>query len=242
MPSYLEIALGALIAGTLDTVAGFGGVLLLLPILVLASDSRDAVLLSAIIPIGWNLVRIYFVRSWIHPRIALLFAAGIIPGAILGAWLFAGIEADLLRRAIGFLLILFGLYYIVRLYMDVPELPRIRHAWFPVVGLVSGAVGAILGGGHGPMQSAALSAAALAPREVVATNGVLGGITALARLAGYAFTGELHGALWIPGAIGLVAGSIGAIIGIRLSRRGKDSTLELIIGAALVLAGVRMIW
>ena len=77
------------------------------------------------------------------------------------------------------------------------------------------------------MQSAALSAAALSPREVVATNGVLGGVTAIARLAGYAFTGELHSALWLPGMIGLVAGAIGAVIGIRISRRGKDSTLEL---------------
>ena len=31
---YIEIAIAALIAGTLDTVAGFGGGLLLIPILV----------------------------------------------------------------------------------------------------------------------------------------------------------------------------------------------------------------
>jgi uncharacterized protein len=241
MHSYLEIALGALIAGTLDTVAGFGGVLLLLPILVLAADSRDAVLLSAIIPLGWNVVRIAMARSWVRPRVALLFAAGIIPGAIVGAMFFAEVDPDMLRRAIGCLLILFGLYYVARLYVELPQPPPIREMWLPFVGVISGAVGAILGGGHGPLQTAGLSAAALTPREIVATNGVLGAVTGLARLAGYAFAGELHGALWIPGAIGIITGSLGAVIGIRLSRRGKDSTLELIIGTALVLAGVRMV-
>lgn len=240
MPSYLEIALGSLIAGALDTVAGFGGVLLLLPILVLAADSRDAVLLSAIIPLGWNLVRIVFVREWLRPRPALLFAAGIIPGALIGAWLFEGVDAGMLRIAIGVLLILFGLYYVVRLYVDVPKL-KMSENWFPLVGLISGGIGAVLGGGHGPLQTAALGAAAYTPREIVATNGVIGGITAIARIGAYAINGSLHNALWIPGAIGAIAGAIGAIVGIRIARRGKDSTLELIIGAALVLAGLRMV-
>ena len=242
MSSYLEIALGALIAGTLDTVAGFGGVLLLLPILVLASGSRDAVLLSAIIPLGWNIVRVFVVRSWVRPRAALLFAAGIIPGAIIGALYFADADPEMLRKAIGALLVLFGSYYVMRLYTDIPQPPKISEWWFPLAGLISGAIGSILGGGHGPIQSAALSAAALAPREVAATNGVLGSITALARLAGYAMTDSLHTALWIPGIIGIIAGAIGALIGVRISRRSKDTTLELIIGAALVLAGVRMLF
>lgn len=240
MPSYLEIALGSLIAGTIDTVAGFGGVLLLLPILVLASDSRDAVLLSAIIPLGWNLVRIIFVRPWLRLKAAGLFAIGIIPGAAIGAWLFEDVDPSMLRSAIGVVLVVFGLYYVIRLYVELPRL-QMSQWWFPLVGLVSGIVAAVLGGGHGPLQSAALSAAAFSPREVAATNGAIGGITALARLGAYAVNGSLHEALWLPGAIGAVAGAIGAVIGIRISRRGKDSTLELIIGAALVLAGIRML-
>jgi uncharacterized membrane protein YfcA len=241
MSSYLEIALGALIAGALDTVAGFGGVLLLLPILVLASDSHDAVLLSAIIPLGWNFVRIAMVRSWIKPRIALLFAAGIVPGALAGAWLLPGVDPDALRTAIGIVLVLFGTYHVIRLYIEVPELPHIADGLLPVVGFVSGVVGAVLGAGHGPLQSAALSATALTPREIAATNGVLGSVTAVSRLVGYAASGSLHSALWLPGAIGAIAGAIGAVVGIRLSRRGKDSTLELIIGVALVIAGIRML-
>jgi uncharacterized protein len=241
MPSYLEIALGSLIAGTLDTVAGFGGVLLLLPILVLATDSRDAVLLSAIIPLGWNIVRIIFVRPWLRTKAALLFAAGIIPGAAIGAWLFEGVDPEMLRTAIGIVLVIFGLYYVVRLYVDVPQL-RMSEGWFPVVGVLSGIVAAVLGGGHGPLQSAALAAAAYTPREVAATNGAIGGITALARLGAYAVSGSLRSELWLPGLVGAIAGAIGAVLGIRIARSGKDSTLELIIGVALILAGARMMF
>ncbi len=43
---YLEIALAAMIAATLDTVIGFGGGLLLLPVLVMVVGSKDAVLLG----------------------------------------------------------------------------------------------------------------------------------------------------------------------------------------------------
>lgn len=241
MSSYLEIALGALIAGTLDTVAGFGGSLLLLPILVLAAGSRDAVLLSAIIPLGWNIVRISMLRTWIRPRAVALFALGIVPGAIAGAMFFAGIDPEILRRGIGIVLVIFGVYYVVRLYVDIPQSPKISEWWFPLIGLVSGVVSSVLGAGHGPLQSAGLASAALSAREVAATNGALGGLTAVARLAGYAITGSLHEALWIPGIIGVIAGAAGAVIGIRISRRSKDTTLELVIGCALVLAGIRMI-
>ncbi|MBC8145956.1 MAG: sulfite exporter TauE/SafE family protein [bacterium] len=241
MTAYLEIALAALIAGTLDTVAGFGGGLLLLPILVLTAGSRDAVLLSAIIPLGWNIVRIIMLRTWIRPRAVALFALGIVPGAIAGAFLFVDIDPDLLRRAIGIILVVFGAYYIVRLYFDLPAAPKISEWWFPFIGLASGIVGSVLGAGHGPMQSAGLTSAAFAARDVAATNGALGGLTAVARLAGYAAAGSLHESLWIPGLIGVVAGAIGAVIGIRISRKSKDTTLELVIGGAMVLAGIRMI-
>lgn len=241
MLTYLEIFIASIIAGALDTVAGFGGGLLLIPILVLAAGPKDAILLSAIIPLGWNLVRIIYLRPWIDWRAVLLFSLGIVPGAIAGAHLFRSFDADSLRTWIGILLILFGVYYVARLYVDLPE-PRKLPRWiFPVIGAVAGTIGALLGAGHGPVQAWGLAWASFGAREIAATNGALGGITALARVAGYGLAGELHSALWLPGAIGIAAGAGGAFLGVRLSRRSKDSTLELIIGIALILAGIKMV-
>lgn len=237
----VEIILGALIAGILDTVAGFGGALLLIPVLVLAVGTKDAVLLSALIPLGWNLTRVVLVRDWVKWKAALLFAVGILPGAMLGSYWFDLVDPEILQRAIGALLIIFGGYYVLRLYVELPELKGLKEWTFPVIGLLTGVISAILGAGHGPIQTWALGAASLSPREISATNGLVGGITAVARLIAYAFTGQLHRDLWLPGAIGIVAGSIGAVIGLRFSMRAKDSTLELIVGAAIIIAGIRML-
>jgi uncharacterized membrane protein YfcA len=134
-----------------------------------------------------------------------------------------------------------GGYYVLRLYIDIPGPKGIRDWVFPLVGVASGALSALLGAGNGPLQSWSLAAASFTPREIVASNGAIGGLTALSRLLGYALAGELHSGLWLAGTIGIVAAGIGAVLGIRISRRAKDSTLELVLGIAIVVTGVRML-
>jgi uncharacterized membrane protein YfcA len=241
MLHLFEIILASLIAGVLDTVAGFGGALLLVPILVLVVGSRDAVLLSALIPLGWNIVRIAMLREWINWRVVLLFSIGIIPGVLFGGELLTTIDTEILRRAIGAVLILFGAYYVVRLYFDLPSVTGLKPWAYPIIGLITGVIGALLGAGHGPLQSWGLAAGGLSPREIIANNGAIGGITALARVGSYAAQGILHKGLWLPAALGFLAGAGGAVYGVRLSLRSRDTTLELVIGAALLLAGVRMV-
>lgn len=237
---YAEIALAAFIAGTIDTVVGFGGGLLLLPILVLVVGTFDAVMLTALIPLGWNIPRIVLLRDWIDWEKTLWFAAGILPGALLGGQLLGQIDHSAVRIGIGCVMILFGGYYILRLYVDLPG-ERIPGLWvLAVVGLLTGGVSAWLGAGNGPLQTWALDASGLNAHQAAATNGALGGITAAARCLAYGLAGELHAGL-IPTAAAGIAGAVaGALIGVRYAHRAKDSTLELVVGLAIVLAGVRM--
>lgn len=238
---YLEIALAAMIAATLDTVIGFGGGLLLLPVLVMVIGSKDAVLLSALIPLGWNIPRLLLLRDSVNWKIAGLFAIGIVPGAGLGAMLLDVISPVTLQLVIGIVITLFGLYYITRLYLDLPQ-PRGFKSWvFPVAGLLSGIVSGVLGAGNGPLQTGALAGASLPVREIAATNGAVGAITAVSRAVGYMIQGLYFEGIWVPATIGIVAATAGTFIGVRLSRRSKDSTLELLVGIALVLAGVKMV-
>jgi uncharacterized membrane protein YfcA len=239
---YVEIALAALIAGTLDTVAGFGGGLLLIPILVLVVGSVDAVLLSAIIPLGWNAIRLAMLKEWIDWRRGGLVAIGTIPGSIIAAQFIGVVDPHLVRIGIGVLLLLFGGYHVVRLYVELPGIRPLGSAMLVAVGVVSGAIGGLFGAGNGPLQTLALSHTLDGARYVAATNGVLGATSALSRLIGYGISGALHQMLWIPGLIGLVAAAVGASIGIRLSQRTKDSTLELVMGIAIVLAGIKMMF
>ncbi|MBS1912341.1 MAG: sulfite exporter TauE/SafE family protein [Bacteroidetes bacterium] len=239
---YAQIALAALIAGTLDTAAGLGGGLLLLPMLAMLTGSKDAVLLSALIPLGWNLPRLVLLREWVNWRVALLFAVGIVPGTYIGAWLLELLDAHVLSTAIGGLLILFGIYYILKLYVDLPEPRGMKRGWFPVVGLVSGVIGALLGAGHGPLQTGALIASSMSVREIAGTNGALGSIVALSRIAGYAVRGILDSSIFLPAAVGMVGAWGGAHLGVHLIRRSKDATLELVIAIVLVIAGAKMLY
>ncbi len=237
---FLEILIASLIAGLLDTVAGFGGALLLLPILIVMVGSKDAVLLTAIIPLGWNTVRIVLLHGWIARRAAVLFSIGILPGAWLGAHLLGVVDAAALRATIGYLLILFGIYYVVRLYVELPRMRSPGEWTYPIAGAVSAAIAALLGAGNGPVQTWAFAASSVGPREISATNGVLGAVTAIGRLASYGLNGMLHADIWLPGAVGLVGAVAGAAWGVRLSLRAKDSTLDMVLGVAILLAGVRM--
>jgi uncharacterized membrane protein YfcA len=238
---YSEIALAALIAGTLDTVVGFGGGLLLLPILIIAAGSKDGVVLGALIPLGWNIPRIVLLRQKINWRITALVGAGILPGSILGARYLDLVDARLLQTIVGITLIVLGVYYVIRLYLDLPG-PRSVKAWvYPVIGLISGGLAGLLGAGNGPFQSGVLAASALSVREVAATNGALGGLTAITRLAAYGAQGMLHEELWLAGTVGFVFAFAGAYLGIQLSSRAKNSTLELVLGVAIVLAGIKMV-
>jgi uncharacterized membrane protein YfcA len=241
MVTFVEIALAALIAGLLDTVAGFGGGLLLLPILVLLVGSMDAVMLTAIIPLGWNLMRIALVHQWIVRRAALLFAIGILPGTYLGASLLNDVDPDMLKTVIGVLLIIFGIYYIIRLYFDLPHMKAPGEWSFPIAGVIAGGISALLGAGNGPIQSWAFAAASIGPREISATNGLIGTITSFGRIISYGLQGMLHEGLIVAGIVGIVAAAAGSFAGVRLSLRAKDSTLELVLGAAILLAGVRMV-
>jgi uncharacterized membrane protein YfcA len=239
---YIQIALAALIAGALDTVAGFGGGLLLIPILVLVVGSRDAVLLAAVIPLGWNIPRMIAMREWINWRATWLFGLGIFPGAILGGYFLNAIDPNILRMAIGAVLVLFGAYYVLRLYVDLPPPRGLKPAMFPVAGFVTGVIGSLLGAGHGPLQTGALIAASMPPREIAATNGAVGLLTAVSRIIGYGVTGELHQGLLLWGLVGVAGAWGGCLIGLDLARRSKDSTLELVIGIVLVIAGIRMLF
>jgi hypothetical protein len=231
-----------LIAGTLDTVVGFGGLLLLLPILVLAVGSKDGVVLAAIIPLGWNLPRVVLLRERINWRTVMLFSLGIIPGTILGTVYLDVADPAMLRTVIGIVLIAFGVYYVLRLYIDIPG-PRGVKPWvFPVAGFLSGALAGAMGAGNGPLQSGALAAASMPARDIVATNGAVGAITAIVRLVGYGAQGMLHEGILLGGVVGFIGASIGAFLGIRLASRAKNSTLELIIGIAIVLAGIKMMF
>lgn len=240
MVEIIQITLASFIAGLLDTVVGFGGGLLLLPVLVALVGSSQAVVLTALIPMGWNIARLPILRSFLDLRALKLFAFGIVPGAFLGGLFLDQIDPDRLRFGIGLLLVFLGVVHVVRLYVELP-IRTFSDRWaFPLVGFLAGALTAVLGAGNGPLQSWTMSAGGLVPQSIVAVNGALGVLSGGVRLVAYGMGGMLDDFSWITAGAGLAGAVAGAYVGIRLSRRTSDSTLKLLIGLVIVLAGIRL--
>ncbi len=238
----LEIALASLIAGTLTTVAGFGGGLLLLPVLVLATGSKEAVLLSAIIPLGWNFTRIPLLWKWVEWHTIFLLALGLIPGTVLGAHFLEAIDQNVLRTIIGYVLVVLGLYHTLQIYFEVPEITRIPKWGYPIAGVIAGAIAALIGAGNGPIQTWVLHAASVSPRGVIATNGILGAGSSIVRLISYWLEGLLVNMPWMLLGAGVVGAAIGAYMGFRISLRTRDSTIKLLVGLVIIAAGVRLLF
>jgi uncharacterized membrane protein YfcA len=241
MSDALLIAIAALLSGVLDTVVGFGGGLLLLPVLVTILNPQNAIVFTALIPLGWTLTRIPLLRSFLDRQTILLFTAGIVPGAVLGSLLVSRIDPDMLRSGIGGLLIIMGLVQLVRLYVEIPG-PRVRPRFlFPTTGFVAGGVSALLGAGNGPFQSWSMNAAGIRPRAIVAINGVIGAVLSLTRLVSYGAEGMMDEVPFVAGLAGVGGAIVGSLIGVRLGKRGSDSTLRVLIALVVVAAGIRLL-
>lgn len=235
-----ELLLAGLIAGTLDTVVGFGGALLLLPILILLVGDKEAVFLSPLVSLAWSLPRMYLTRRWISWRHVGLFAVGIVPATIIGTLALNAIDGPALKKIIGGMLILFGAYYVTRLYVDLPQPKSVHKTTFPIVGFLSGFVGTVIGAGHGPINGGALMATGMPVRDGTATNGAVGGATAVFRAVSFWLNGSYTEDLLLPALLASIGAFIGAFVGVKLATRSKDTTLELVIGVVMIIAGIRM--
>ncbi len=93
------------IAATISGAAGFGGALLLLPILTNTLGVKAAIPVLTIMQLLGNLSRVWFGRTEISWKPVGYFLLGALPLSVVGSLLFTGLPADYLTRGIGVLLL-----------------------------------------------------------------------------------------------------------------------------------------
>lgn len=98
---YLFVLVVGLAAGTLGGVVGTGSSLVLMPILVIVFGPRQAVPIMAIAAILGNLGRVIAWWRDIAWKACFAYAAGAVPGAVLGARLLLAIPAGVAELALG---------------------------------------------------------------------------------------------------------------------------------------------
>jgi len=107
---YFAVAGAALLGFTIAGVAGFGGGVIMLPILVWVLGVREAVPALTIAQLMGSVGRVWLYRREISWRVVMWFSLGALPTSALGGFLFIQAPKELLIRILGASMLLIVVY------------------------------------------------------------------------------------------------------------------------------------
>lgn len=235
MLSITALLVGAFLAAMVSGAAGFGGALLLLPLLTRVVGIEQAVPLLTVAQLVGNLSRVGLGWRGVEWRSAGLFLVTAIPAAGAGALAFSEMPTTLIIRMVGVAILLF---VAVRLF----GLGRFERSTGlllvggTVVGLLSGLVGSA-----GPLGAAIFLSLGLPPFAYIATEAVTAVGIHLTKMAIYQRQLDLDRTFW-PLALGMGAAMFAGTWTARsLVERMPRIVFERVVSGLLVLVAVQMI-
>ncbi|HEV8715233.1 MAG TPA: sulfite exporter TauE/SafE family protein [Candidatus Binatia bacterium] len=154
------------LAAAVSGAAGFGGALLLLPVISHFFGAKAAVPILTLAQLLGNVSRAGFGVCDIRWRPALIFSAGAIPASIIGARLFVELPSALVMQVIG----MFLLVVVILRHTSLGKYPIPRKALAPA-GMVVGFLSAVVGSA-GPLGAAVFLSLHLPQLAYVATEAV----------------------------------------------------------------------
>ena len=223
----------ALIGQSLSGVAGFGAGVIVLPVLVWFYGPVVAVPVVAIFQIMGTVARIWLSRQGMNWKLVGWFAAGSLPFALFGSFLFISADTVLLTRIMGG-----GMIALVAL-TQLPWAKRVRMTlWgFPPLGASAGFLASVMGI-PGPFAPVFFLAYGMRPQEYMATFSLSMFLIQLPKVAVYG-AGDLLTPLVAGLGIGLgLVGIWGAYFGAKILRRVPDRVYTVGINIMVVAFGV----
>jgi len=242
LPISVEVSLlaaAALIASTVAAVAGTGGAIILLPLLVATLGVRDGVPAYTVAQLIGNLSRVYLNRREIRLDVVRWFALGAVPLALVGGLLFARTGEGVLRQLLGAFLLASVLWRRLR-RRPIGSFPASR---FTLIGAAFALVSGLVGSG-GPFLAPFYVTFGLVRGVFIGTEATGTAIMHVAKLGAYGSGGVLSGRAIV---IGLLLGPL-MVLGSRLGKSIVDrlsprafltviDTVLLVFGLFLLLRG-----
>jgi uncharacterized membrane protein YfcA len=139
----------ALLAGFVQGFAGFGSVLVALPLLLTVLDVRAAVPLGSLIAVSINAVMVARLHGHIQRGAMKILMAGSIPGMAAGAWVLKDAPDALIKGILGGVILLLVGQSAVSPAASTPGQAPMSRLWAVVAGFCSGTVG-VCTGANGP--------------------------------------------------------------------------------------------
>ena len=229
----LAVAGVALVAFTLAAVAGFGGAVIMLPVMVWAVGVRDAIPILTVAQLFSNLSRVWFNRTELSLPVVGWFSLGAVPSAVLGGIVFASAPAGALVRGLGVFLLAMVAYR----HSPWGKSARIGLRGFLPLGAIAGFLSAVLGV-VGPFMAPFFLVYGLVKGAYIGTEALATVVMHVTKLGVYGSYSLLDArALTIGLPIGAIT-FLGAFLGKRILTRVPDRVFPFIIEGVLLVSGV----
>jgi len=203
----LQIALlfiGAFAAAAISGSAGFGGALLLLPLLTAVVGPKEAVPLLTVAQLFGNFSRAGFGFKQIQWKPVAWFLFGAIPLSLVGAISFVRLPASVITRGIGVAVLVFAVLKYFHI-LDFRPSKRLLVIGGGVTGLLSGLVGSA-----GPVGAAVFLSLGLPPVAYVASEASTALAMHAVKTIVYGSMLKLDNEFWMLGAllgVAMIAGT-----------------------------------
>lgn len=235
MIDYALLLLGAFAAAAISGAAGFGGALLLLPLLSRTAGVEAAVPLLTVAQLVRNLSRVAFNYREIRWRPVALFSLCAVPAAVCGALSFVTLPKNLVVRVIGGAILFF---VVLRAFgfLKIKPSKKLLVVGGGAVGFLSGLVGSA-----GPLGAAIFLTLNLPPLAYIGSEAVTAVVMHAAKMAVYESELSLGADFW-PLAIALgCAMVLGTWASKRVIERIPPKRFRLFVGLLLTAIAVQMI-
>jgi uncharacterized membrane protein YfcA len=235
MIEWALLMIGGWFAATISGAAGFGGALLLLPVLTVVVGAKAAVPILTLAQLLGNASRAGFGFRDIHWRPALAFSAGAVPASIVGARLFIDLPSEVVLRLIGVFLL--GVVAYRHTKVGKRTFP-VR--WLPAAGAVVGFLSAIVGSA-GPLGAAVFLSLGLPKVAYVATEAVTATLMHATKTVVYGRYAAIDGRAAV---LGLALGGamvIGSWTGRKIIERLPDRAFSVMVEGLLIVSALVLI-
>ena len=236
MPDNILFFISIFIAEIIGTITGFGSSTILIPIALFFFELKVAIALVAFAHLFGNIMRLVIFKRDINKEMFIYFGIPSIILTIVGATLLTIIAADILKIALGAVLILYSIIS----FKNPISLKQTKKIAV-IGGSLSGFFAGLLGVG-GAIRSTFMSSFKMNKESYIVTMAAIGMIIDLTRIPIYLSNNFVPYSMYIYIPIIFALAVVGTIIGKKVVFKMKEGVFRNIILIASSLAGIKFVY
>lgn len=228
----VAVLVAATIGFTISGVAGFGGGLVALPVLVWVFGIKEAIPIIAISQVFGTSSRAWLHHRTIDWKVVRYFAVGSIPMSVLGSLVFISINTEVIVRILGITM----LTLVVYTRLPIGRNFKINIQAFVPIGGTAGFGSAFLGI-PGPMASLSYLQYGLIASAYIGTSAIGLGMIQIPKLIIFGSDGLLTTRVFVLGVVLGLIGVFGAYMGKSILKRVPEKVFSRMITVMLLISG-----